>query len=376
MAKVYLKCGLNQNLGDDLFFKVITERYQDQFVVLTSNKNYRSNNHVEVISVNSFFYRIFNKLSTIVKKRHFLEDYYIKKSDYTVVIGGSIFMESVFTYNYLRKFYDNLEKYYILGANIGPYHTKTYLNYIKNTVFKNATDVCLRDQASYQLVKEIDTVRVASDLLFSLDINKYVKNNKKKVIISVIDYEKKEKQFNQGSRSDFYYETIVNIIEFYKAKKYQIALMSFCKSEGDEDAIRKILEKIKDNGEIEIFCYNGEIEKAIEFLSNSEIIVGTRFHANVLGFLLKKEVIPIIYNDKTRNLLKDIAFENIQIDLNYDTNFDIIDLEKGTYVYPDLNEVVLSSQKHFAKLDKVLTKKGDKYDNNQKYKNCRENTNK
>ena len=70
--------------------------------------------------------------------------------------------------------------------------------------------------------------------------------------------------------------------------------MSFCKNEGDEQAIEEIISKCdkETKQHISKYYYKGNIKEALEELANSQIIVGGRFHANILGMLLKKAVIP------------------------------------------------------------------------------------
>ncbi|BCP62259.1 hypothetical protein SUT380_14470 [Streptococcus parasuis] len=46
--------------------------------------------------------------------------------------------------------------------------------------------------------------------------------------------------------------------------------------------------------------------------------------------ILKKSVIPIIYNDKTRNMLNDINFKGKVIDLENIVDFNVDDLDDLT----------------------------------------------
>ena len=49
MNKVYLKGYLYKNLGDDLFFKIISERYPNTKFVSLSKYDYNINNNIKFI---------------------------------------------------------------------------------------------------------------------------------------------------------------------------------------------------------------------------------------------------------------------------------------------------------------------------------------
>ena len=130
--------------------------------------------------------------------------------------------------------------------------------------------------------------------------------------------------------------------------------MSFCKIEGDEDAINRI-EKELENISIKKFFYRGNIEEALDVLYGADIIVGTRFHANVIGMIMQKKVIPIAYSDKTLNVLKDINFKGVYFDIR---DSEVIDLnkiaeEKLNYVCNVSNQIE-DAELQFKELDNVL----------------------
>lgn len=353
---IYLKCYLNKNLGDDLFLKIFVDKYTNNINTFTTEKYDVSSlpKNLYIKYINHILYSIINKISVMLNRSNIIEDSYIRKNDFMIVIGGSIFMEQ--KKNALQlKIYQNAKKYYILGANIGPYYTKRYLNSVKNIIDKSE-DTCLRDKKSYDLVKESVKVRFAPDIIFSLDVEKYLQLSRKKIAISVINCDKKANQiFNPNQKQ---YEKILNdIICYYLKKGYEIKMFSFCKGEGDEITINNMFEKYNYDQRIKKYFYDGNIDEILYELGRCEIIVGSRFHANVIGMLMNKYILPVIYNDKTYNLLKDLDFKGPVIDINNLDAFDLADLINVDKSKIDITELVKDSYKHFYELDKILDKR-------------------
>ena len=359
MKKVYFKCWLNKNLGDDLFLKIISDRYKNNLYARTIVP-YKKMTNVHFLYINEFVYKVFDKLASLFHTFNLIDKFFVLKTDLTLVVGGSIFMESKSPNRRLESYwYDNIDKdYYIIGSNIGPVFTQEYIDDLKNKVFARAQLVSLRDKTSYELVADCSNVQYSSDIVFSLNVESLKSVSvEKKVIISVIDCYKKASQtknVNPAKYDDLILEIISNFIE----RGYVVELMSFCKYEGDEIAIDRLMRKFGQNSRLIKYFYDGNIDDALLHLATSEFIVGTRFHANILGFLLNKKVVPISYNDKTVNMLHDIDFNGVFIDLNdirkidYDKIFDI-----NNNFCVNIDRFRKSSLNHFKELDKILVKR-------------------
>lgn len=355
MKKVYLKMYAKQNLGDDLFLKVISDRYKNVKFIMYSGKRYNKkiNNNLKIYS--GLLYKILNKtIKILTNNKKSFEKMLVSKSDIVVEIGGSLFVEKQNTkkddLEEQVKYYKNLNKdYYILGSNFGPYKTNEYKQKYED-IFANAKDVCFREEYSYNLFKNLPTVRIAPDIVFSLNTSQLSKHTKKQVVISVMDISRRNnlKQYKKE-----YEERIIEIINKFKNKGYEVILMSFCKYEGDEDCIKSILKKIETpSRNIKVYNYNGNINKALEILSECEIIIATRFHAMILGLLLEKVVLPISYSEKTINVLKDMNFKGLYLDIK---NLNSVKLENIDFSYKlDIKDAIEKSQKQFLKLDEVL----------------------
>lgn len=357
MKKVFLRCYLIKNLGDDLFLKTVSERYENDFYIISS---YRYKNtfpqNVKIINRN-FPIKIKDRLYRIFKEESTTERKLIKKSDLVAVVSGSLFME-ISNVEPLSNWYNGLNKdYYIIGSNIGPYKTEAFLNDVRE-IIDNAKDVCLRDKKSLKLAKN-SNVRCAPDIIFSMDTSKYIENEKNKVIFSVINCDRKSKQIKNPKKNE-YEEKMCEMIAFFQNKGYEIELMSFCEKEGDEETVKSIISKLDNSDSIKTFFYDGNIEEALFEIGSSKIVVGTRFHANILGLIMNKTVIPITYNNKTVEALKDIDYKGKIIDINEIEKFDVNSLTNEDLEYKcDVSKQKKDAIKHFEKLDKVLKLRGE-----------------
>ena len=347
--KNYLQAYLNLNLGDDLFVDIISKRYEKQKFYVLAGKNYKDIFNSNIKIKNSIYVRILKKI--VVKLNIAPERLFFRNYDNKISIGGSMFIEN-HDRNFKYRIKTNIKNQYYIGSNFGPYETEHYFKGYYN-IFKNAKDVCFREKYSYNLFKDIENVRYAPDIVFSMDISKIEIQNEKRVIISVIDCERK----CDVSLKEKYENKIIQLIQFFLKREYRVTLMSFCKAEKDEDAIQSILLKCSDKFKrnIDTYFYSGNLKEAIEIISKSQVIVGSRFHANILGLLFQKTVIPICYSKKTINVLEDMEFKGCIIDIKEIDNWDVNKIPMDSLIYKyDVSKQIKKAEEQFKELDKLF----------------------
>lgn len=357
MKKVMLYAYTNTNLGDDLFLKILCERYpQIEFWTFAPRKYdpfVKQYPNLKFIINDSLIYRIANKVSrTILKKE--LKTKYIKDIEATIYIGGSLFMEqnnwpALLELLKARKRKDT--PFFLLGANFGPYENPKFLSMHKEE-FGKYEDICFRDKKSYGLFKDLANTRMASDIVFQLKSEKnLIEIEENSVIISVI---KPSIRTELKGLDNNYFENIRSIIKYYTSKGNKIYLVSFCEAEGDMEAIDKIKIGISEN--IDIVNYDGSnLSYVLNLFNNCGIVYATRFHAMILGWVNNKKVFPIVYSDKMINVINDCGFKGSFCDIrneNYYINFPIGDNQK----LENVKILKEDSEKHFFKLDKLLNK--------------------
>lgn len=316
MKKVLVHGFSMNNLGDDLFFIQLFERYPHvQFYFPTLNIEYkdkfRNINNVKVID----FFKISKVTSRMIYRLPKLySQLFMRKFDAVVCIGGSIFMDKklynkkrikeVKNYSFISdyKIAKKLGKpYFVIGANWGPCYNDFFFEFF-NEAFNNIYDICFRDNYSYQLFASKRNVRKASDVLLSIDMDTTQKKDKQ-VSISVMDFRKKE-----GLQKYYraYFDKILELVSFYQNKNYIVNLVSFCEYEGDEEVVDKVYSCLENKIRVNRIYYKNNYKEILEVLNNSSLIIASRFHSMILGWALKKPVFSIVYSNKMKNVINDI----------------------------------------------------------------------
>lgn len=327
MIKCFVSGYWKSNLGDDLFLKIVCERYPHvKFYTFLDKKNseqFKQYNNLTII-YNNFLFRIVNKLMRkmgMLQLQDILGPLLAKNF---LEIGGSIFMQDkrwqyrLKQRNYARNQYS---KYFIIGSNFGPFYDQEYEEKYKE-LFDSVDGISFRDSYSYNLFAEKNMTK-ASDVIFGLSTSEYKRQNKKKqVVISVVDNDSKNKD-TSFNLQDKYESKIITTINKLTKEGYDVILMSFCKYEGDTDVINRIYSRLGNNNHVKTFEYFHDIESALKLIADSEKVIASRFHACVLGLLFGCKVLPIAYSDKMMNLIQDIYKEKKWLSIKEFVNSDI-----------------------------------------------------
>jgi colanic acid/amylovoran biosynthesis protein len=361
MKRVLVCAYFAVNTGDDLFLKVLFDRYPNvEWDLLTANRNYikifKDYKNVRIlytyreVKIGLKHYNLFFKINDLILN--------FKRYDALINIGGSIFMQSP---SWKKKFQERVyllnkfkamnKKTFIIGANFGPYKDEEFIQRYRE-LFKKYDDICFRDSESFNLFKELENVRIAPDVVFGLHEEKS-KGKEKVAGFSIINLK------NREGLKEYYHQynnKIIGLIENYLDKGYRINLFSFCENEGDLDIIQDILGEINDKNNIEIVNYEGDIERFLKKFRSCEIIIGTRFHSIILALKNGQKVMPIIYSDKTYNVLKDLNMHNncCYIKDIFTLNFDEISRDINFQNQKISKDLIKEAEIHFEKIDNFL----------------------
>jgi len=358
MKRVLLRFFSANNLGDDLFVKVITDRYVDIFTTFVNCYNPSLDNigNLHTIRRPKLYYLMYKMLARVTHKRNLWLHNQLLHNDLLLYVGGSIFQQEEHIQAWHREelFYQQCNKpYYILGSNVGPYRDKEEFFKILRSIFSRAFDVCFRDTASYDEFKSISNIRVASDVVFTLNTNDLRISDEGVAVFSIINC---RKRFDKDIYEE-YESLIVELTERLVARGQKVCYVSFWNSDGDTDAAIGIHNRLCEESKaiVNILEYSGNINEVLQVFASCSFVVATRFHATILGLLLGKRVLPIAYSDKTTNILYDMGFTDNVIDINNIDKFDMKTFDFDQIRPFDISDQVKLAEKQFQMLDKVLT---------------------
>ncbi|MBP3708237.1 MAG: polysaccharide pyruvyl transferase family protein [Clostridia bacterium] len=316
MKKIFVMAYARKNLGDDLFIKMLLDRYpMHQFYMKVNNcifldelqKQYENLNVIQAPDTDDELYA---------------SD--VNEYDAYVYVGGSIFMEGGKVYNLSERFHDfikrckeNNKPFCYISCNYGPYQTEEYFNLSRET-FKNTTDICFRDKHSYNLFKDIKSVRYAPDFAFTYPIKKQEKIPDS-VGITIIDLSIRDYLCD---KEQAYIDMIVNNINAYIKDGKKVYLYTFCSYESDERTLEMVLKRVN-NPNVVAIRYNGDIESFIDTYSKMEYMICARFHAIILSLLANQKIHVMSYSKKIDRIIDDLEL-NLPNTLLTDISGDLI----------------------------------------------------
>lgn len=372
---IMLSAYLNNNLGDDLFIHILTNRYSNYKFYVCSDHKHKVLSGLRLCE--SFWFYPLNRLHSTLNRRrinHSIISKIYKKQLYNLIrssiccinIIGSGFIEKkevIQDIEFDELFYT--KKTYIIGCNFGPYSSESYYSRYRK-LFEKAADVCFRENYSKELFAPLQ-LRCESDIVFCYDLGEELPqclSKRNYVVFSVIQL---QNHFNGDAEVRDYKEFLVNSMLYWNEQKKDIVIVAFCKNEGDLTAaleIKSIAESRSNDIVIEIYTYpDFSYKEMMGIIKNSDLIIATRYHAMIIGFLYKKLVYPIVYSDKEVNVIHDIFGER---SIAYANNLKSIGLcnffeNYGLLLSSEkLMECVNSANRQFEMLDKLLLNKQNK----------------
>lgn len=344
---------LNLNLGDDLFFRTLAERYPSVDFYVFSGVDYDA-----VVRRENFHTIRRNRVNRIFAK-YLPYQFSFYGFDAIVYIGGSIFIErgesgSCTTLRNLDKLHAKFPKLpiHIIGSNYGPERTAAFRREVER-VFDFVESVTMRDSYSQGLFEGNPKVRCAADVVFGMDTSKLpAPECSGDVGVSVIDLSFRE---NLRQHTEWYEAATASLIEREVQKGKYLKLFAFCRGEGDTEACERICARLKSDtaSKVKIVTYDGDIDGYLSALRGMDRLYAARFHATILGALFGIPTVPVIYSDKTQYILNDMGWKGATLDIR---RADAQPQNPAPYTLDadTLQRLKLSAQKQFSALDSTL----------------------
>lgn len=375
MKRLFVQAYVSDNLGDDLFLHILFTRYENVQFRLMADRIYqqflkypnvefsKQPSSILMLRILSKVLRLLSLTEVAMKTWKVIwKKYLVRQSrecDAYLYIGGSIFMQHSKGF----RFADSLNYWvaeifrdkFVLGANFGPYLEDAYLAFYQKKVFPSYLDICFRDKYSYLLFQNMPNVRYCQDIVFQLRKNHRSNVLKKSIGFSIMDFSHREdidKKLN-----NLYVQKVLEAIEWHYKLGYDIYLFSFCKHEGDEKAIESILSSLPSDVKCFTCSYGGDIDAFLSIYSSMETMVTLRFHSLILSVLYGQKIYPLIYSNKTLNVLRDgLQYSGpykLLKDLNSWNPCQL--LQEAMVVDYKREEFALSAERQFMVLDEYLS---------------------
>lgn len=375
MKRVFIHAYAAGNLGDDLMIRILCTRYPNVRFYLYADAVYKSRfkdiKNLKVYAPSDSYVVYMDRFLNKIKHTEMgLWKFLIRRSNATVHIGGSVFTQH--EDNYAAALHLDFELcrlshlLYVVGANFGPF---TDDNYYKDyqKLFAGYKDICFRDRYSYELHKNLPNVRYAPDVVFNYKTG-HTCRPKKQVLISPIYMENRGGKYSICQYTESYMDFLVHISLEFLNLEYDVKFISFCAFQQDDQAIALLLERLKKEAaensrpnimeHVSACYYDQNMTECLQAFEESELVIGTRFHSVILGWLYGKRTLPVVYDNKTVQVLKD-NHVNDYITLEETKHFTAADIGQITRQLidstpADISDVVKASAAQFAGLDKLL----------------------
>lgn len=348
---IWLRTYSASNLGDDLFIWMCARRYPQYRFHLTREADNPLLAGIDNLVIHP--YTLIHKVMRKLNPNYHPYRKILEQSDAAVILGGSMFIENDI-WPILQKDFANLAKINgqaaIIGSNFGPWHSEEFKDSYAE-VFGRFQDICFRDQSSLKLF-EAPNMRVAPDIAFGLDIVQPPIKKEKSVLFSLIDLSGRK---DLAPFTQLYLEQSAAAVEEFAKAGWQVTLMSFCQKQGDEQVISDVLNRVKDvpDGRIRRIDYRGNLKECMDAISQSEVVVATRFHAMILGWLFEARVYPLVYDKKMVNTLNDLAPDQIRMPINENMNLSMEEIVHKAAKLKHLSSIRQQAQEQFAWLDSL-----------------------
>lgn len=277
-------------------------------------------------------------------------------SDY-ILIGGSIFQhnkwyEGVFRYKtalMIWKLKRHKISTHIVNCNIGPIISKIGLSSTK-LILKLSDSITCRDKDSFDFITHYaraNNCSMNADLVFGIDVPARSNNNSFTLGISVYTAYIP----SLVTRNLDYCNQIISIIQFYQKNKtsFNVKLFVYDSFRNNDFPNMNYIMKYCCEHSISVVpvVYCGDSQKILFEMATCNLFVGTRFHSIVLSLKMQIPCIPIIYSNKSENLIKDIQYDGSILHFGDQVDHGI--LEKIKYLSlsdEKINGLTQSANKH------------------------------
>lgn len=352
MKMILLSFTDSTNIGDQFIVEQLEKRLENLGEIITYSYNFKKNflpiecdsyveenrNNIQknlklVLQKVSFIdkinsKRIIKRIKNKVADSSFEND--LKEVDVLIIGGGNTIFD-------LTKFADSAGKFELIvnmaknynkkivfmDIGIGPFVTIRQAMKAQE-VLKLADYITVRDQASYNLIRELKNVELGIDPVFSMENNNIVRNYKNTACIGIciIDY-----TLNKATKKEFlkYLDDTKNLILKIKKEQPNCKFLIFNSEIRDFEAV-STLKKLLNGYNLEIkYEFIGSKKQLLNLYKNLDIVIGTRMHSMIIAISQGIPVIGISWQPKVTEIFKMFNDEKSVFDIKtFEKQLDVI----------------------------------------------------
>lgn len=363
--KILLFPCIEKNIGDDLFIKLICERYPDTVFLISARADYGDLSTISNLEfsseLESFLVYTGRVPHNLIKRKlyaslgnHFRNK--LGKHKAGIMIVGNAFKSFDYEGSSDSEWFSErkrlADKFYIISTNFGPYSDERWKeDFVK--LFAQCEDVCFRDSKSFGLFPELQNIRYAPDAVFSL--GRISNNADDTVIVSVIDCDMNGRPNWLRECRDSYENKLIEIIDLLTQQNYRIVLLNSNDMQDNNAAVR-IQNRVNNDEMISIFHYDGNIDDVIQLYKTARAVISTRLHTMILGLLSGIPVFPVVYDEKVEGILKSVGFTEEYADIRKMCDVDPVEVVESfkNYGYYLPDSIIQLANTQFAAVDKYI----------------------
>ncbi len=226
------------------------------------------------------------------------------------------------------------KKTMLYGIGAGPFLTDKGKKVSKYYIDNFVDEITVRDQISFDYLYNLGILKVklTADPVYNVDIPKktFNINSKLKIFLSFPEMFHtslwKDNTYHYGK----YINSIENIIDILETKSIDYQFVSFMKNH-DDDFIKKTFNK-------DSFSVESSDQLPELFVDCNPIVVGLRYHFNLLSLVSGIPIIPIVYHHKVFSMAKDFNIEYLEVGNGENWQDSEIDIDKLMNIIKDLTD--------------------------------------
>lgn len=315
---------MNANFGDDLLVSILARRFPETTFGIFQTDDYLTHlGHLgNVVALGKLYdnrrpvsIRLAEKARLILRRprsalvsavRSFAPDLYLW-------YGGSLFIEtgSVTESGRNRELLwasRHVPHAGVLDASFGPYQTEKYRSELRN-IFAGLDFVAFRDEDSSALFSELENVTCGADAVFLADCPSVLPERvRANGVLSVVPVDLRVRPGLERHFTGYMSALRAACVRWLSAPQRTVRLLAFCEAEHDTDAVDDLAQSLSVYGDRVSTERYVQVDQMVRLMTESELVIASRFHGVFLSIARGVPVIPISYGPKTDDMLRVLGY--------------------------------------------------------------------